>query len=266
MDPRTLKHADYLDIIFDNRNKSYGGYQLRRTYGSRAGKALAIVYSAIAVLILLAVMKKAGVDTGAIFDRDTPTVFTDVVLPENKIIPPKVELPKPPPAKFKTDLFTKPELTDDQIPDDKVMPNMNDLRNGHVGIGTEGDSTDNDIIPDGMRRGKDKVLQTEVKPELPRRYVEQMPVFDGDVTAYLSSHVHYPDAARENGIEGRVQIEFIVNEDGSVSGCRVLKGIGGGCDEEAQRVVASMPKWKPGKQNGTPVKVYFSLVVKFVLQ
>jgi protein TonB len=93
-----------------------------------------------------------------------------------------------------------------------------------------------------------------------------MPLYNGDINAYLAANVRYPEAARESGIEGRVQIEFVVDEQGNVTNAHILRGIGGGCDEEALRVVAAMPRWKPGRQNGTPVKVYFSLVVKFLLQ
>jgi protein TonB len=71
--------------------------------------------------------------------------------------------------------------------------------------------------------------------------------------------------ARETHIEGRVTIKFVVNEDGSISNAKVVRAIGGGCEEEALRVINSMPKWKPGKQNGKAVKVYFTLPVNFVL-
>jgi len=98
-------------------------------------------------------------------------------------------------------------------------------------------------------------------------YVEQMPTFaNGDVNAYLSKNIQYPAAARENNISGRVIVNFIVSEDGSISDVTIVRGIGGGCDEEAKRVVAGMPKWKPGKQNGRPVKVRFTLPILFKLE
>lgn len=76
----------------------------------------------------------------------------------------------------------------------------------------------------------------------------------------------YPEIAKESNIQGRVTVKFVVNEEGNVSDIIVVKGIGGGCDEEAVRVVKKMPKWKPGKQNGRPVKVYFSLPITFRLE
>ncbi|MFO7998733.1 MAG: energy transducer TonB [Bacteroidales bacterium] len=98
--------------------------------------------------------------------------------------------------------------------------------------------------------------------------VEEMPMFPGGEPAridYLSKILRYPRLAMETGIEGTVFLTFVVEEDGSISGVRVLRGIGGGCDEEAIRVVKSMPKWIPGKQRGIPVKVHFNMPVRFIL-
>ena len=99
--------------------------------------------------------------------------------------------------------------------------------------------------------------------------VEQMPFFPGGQGAlmkYLAEHIKYPELAKESGIQGRVFINFVVEPDGSIDHVKVLRGIGGGCDEEAVRVVKSMPRWIPGKQRGKPVRVSFNLPVKFTLE
>ncbi len=99
--------------------------------------------------------------------------------------------------------------------------------------------------------------------------VEQMPAFPGGQGAlmkYLAEHIKYPELAKESGIQGRVFINFVVEPDGSIDQVKVLRGIGGGCDEEAVRVVKSMPNWIPGKQRGKPVRVSFNLPVKFALE
>ena len=99
--------------------------------------------------------------------------------------------------------------------------------------------------------------------------IEQQPAFpDGEAALfkYLSENIKYPAMARENGIEGTVHIAFVIGKDGSVTGAKVLRGIGGGCNEEALRVVKSMPKWIPAKQKNKPVKVKYTLPVKFKLQ
>jgi periplasmic protein TonB len=96
-------------------------------------------------------------------------------------------------------------------------------------------------------------------------YVEEMPKADYDYEAYITSHLHYPNEAKDAGVSGKVFIKFLVSEDGSISDVKAVRGIGAGCDEEAKRVIASMPKWKPGRQNGRAVKVYFTLPVMFKL-
>src|SRR5262249_43566692 len=96
-------------------------------------------------------------------------------------------------------------------------------------------------------------------------FVGQMPEFIGDRDAYLSNNLRYPEAARDAGIEGKVVIQFVVNEEGNISDAVVVRGIGGGCNEEALRVVKSMPRWKPGKNNGQPVKVKLTLPINFTL-
>ncbi len=99
--------------------------------------------------------------------------------------------------------------------------------------------------------------------------VESMPEFPGGEPAlykYLAENIKYPQMAKESGIQGRVFVTFVVERDGSVTDVRVLRGIGGGCDEEAIRVVKGMPKWSPGKQRGKAVRVQYNLPVKFTLQ
>ena len=99
--------------------------------------------------------------------------------------------------------------------------------------------------------------------------VEVMPEFPGGEQAmldYVSKNIVYPQEAREKEISGRVLVSFIVEKDGSITDAKVAKGIGGGCDEEAVRVVNAMPKWKPGKQKGKPVRVSFMMPFTFKLQ
>jgi protein TonB len=99
-------------------------------------------------------------------------------------------------------------------------------------------------------------------------FVEEYPEFPGGDKAlkeYIVNNIRYPEVARQSGISGIVYVQFVVEKDGSISDVKVLRGIGGGCDEEAMRVVKSMPKWKPGKQRGQPVRVYFTLPIEFKL-
>lgn len=99
--------------------------------------------------------------------------------------------------------------------------------------------------------------------------VEEQPTFpDGEeaMMNYLGNNIRYPQVARENGIQGTVYLTFVVESNGLISNVKTLRGIGGGCDEEAVRVVRNMPLWNPGKQRGRPVRVQFNLPIRFILQ
>lgn len=98
--------------------------------------------------------------------------------------------------------------------------------------------------------------------------VEESPSFPGGDVArikFLQENIVYPQMARESGIQGTVYVTFVVERNGAVTDVRVLRGIGGGCDEEAVRVIKAMPKWNPGKQRGKPVRVQFNMPIKFTL-
>jgi len=110
--------------------------------------------------------------------------------------------------------------------------------------------------------------QRIVEPEPFLVIAGEMPSFPGGVAAmrkFLADNIVYPRLAREVGITGIVYLEFIIEKDGSISSIVPLKMINGGCDEEAVRVIGIMPKWKPGKQNGIPVRVKLTIPVKFSL-
>ena len=113
-------------------------------------------------------------------------------------------------------------------------------------------------------------VEEEVVEEAPIfTVVESMPEFKGgmaELYKYLGNNIKYPVMAKESGIQGKVYVTFVVERDGSITDVRVLRGIGGGCDEEAIRVVSGMPNWKPGKQRGKPVRVQYNLPVRFTLQ
>jgi protein TonB len=113
-------------------------------------------------------------------------------------------------------------------------------------------------------------VEEEVVEEAPIfTVVESMPEFKGGMQQlyeYLGNNIKYPVMAKESGIQGKVYVTFVVERDGSITDVRVLRGIGGGCDEEAVRVVQSMPNWTPGMQRGKPVRVQYNLPVRFTLQ
>ncbi len=262
MEPKTLLHADYLDIIFDNRNKSYGGYELRRHYNRRLIKGTLLMLLSVVGLSSFSFIRsdKPG-DVRPNTARCTLTIFDRIPPPPKPPLVVKPEQLPPAPKPVATQVFTVPKITDDPITPDKQMTEARNITAMPGLSNTGGDSADIAPVITKTGTGIEKPVATISKPPV---WVEQMPVFDG-LESYLGKHLQYPDAARENGIQGRVIISFVVNEDGAVSDAAVVHGIGGGCDEVALRMVSGMPKWKPGKQNGIPVKVLFTLPIKFAL-
>lgn len=110
--------------------------------------------------------------------------------------------------------------------------------------------------------------EAEIQEQEIFQVVENAPAFpggDGARMKFLQDNIRYPAMARESGIQGTVYVTFVVERSGAVTDVKILRGIGGGCDEEAVRVVKNMPKWEPGKQRGKPVRVQFNMPIKFTL-
>ena len=157
--------------------------------------------------------------------------------------------PPPPPVKRRPPIIN---IVDDNQIDDS--PDIN--------IDAQTDETDkNWDMP--VLTDEPEIIETQ-----PFISVEQMPVFPGGLSGlykYFRDNLKYPEMAKESGISGKVFIRFIVERDGNVSNVEVLRGIGGGCDEEAMRIVSEMPQWEPGRQRGVAVRVLYTIPIKFSL-
>jgi protein TonB len=163
-----------------------------------------------------------------------------------------------------------PELPKVNIP--PVMAN--------ISIVEDGDAVDDDFIFSAEIDPMDEVEayvppvrhmveEAAVEEEEIFTVVESYPEFPGGEAAlynFLGKNLRYPDMAKETGISGKVYVTFIVEKDGSITDVKLARGIGGGCDEEALRVVNLMPKWTPGKQRGIPVRVRYIFSVRFTLE
>ena len=274
MDIQHILRADYLDIIFDRHNKRYGGYELRRTYPQRIRKALLSVVFGVGVVsalpVIAAHMGRHNDDIAVVSKK--PIDVHTLIFPT----PPKPDVPLPPehlsapPVHVNTQEFRQLVVARNEDVEKPPTP-VDSLAGKQIAVitSTNGKAFDgsiaDDVIDDGNGKAGGHDLVENPGPHKIFKYVEQMPVFNGDVNQWLGRHTQYPDAARENGIAGRVIVQFVVNEDGSVSNAEAVKKASPALDAEAIRVVSAMPKWKPGKQNGIPVKVYFTLPVTFQL-
>ena len=158
--------------------------------------------------------------------------------------------------------FTPPVIKkDEEVKENEVPPPQEKI----IAAGPKDEKGDaNGIDPGMVSTPGTGVVATPPPPQI-YTVVEQQPEPPYVMADYLSKHLNYPESAREGGVQGRVIVQFVVGPDGSISDVKVLRGIGSGCDEEAKRVISSMPKWKPGKQNGKAVSVYYSQPISFKL-
>ncbi|MCB0696102.1 MAG: energy transducer TonB [Chitinophagaceae bacterium] len=265
MEAQAIAQADYLDILFDNRNKKYGGYVLRKYQDQRMMKALLLIVGCCITLVTLAILPR-GKEVKNVVMVTPPIVLTDA----DEIIP---KPPKPIPPETRPALPETVPTIQNPLPvisPDEVVTNTPPPVDSFAGresgpVTAEGDPIGSSVTTNTTKPTGNSNVVSE-PPAEPVIYAEQMPEFKGDIYSYLGRSVHYPQQAIQANIEGKVLIQFVVNEDGAISRTKVLRGIGGGCDEEALRVVSAMPAWKPGKQNGKAVKVFFTLPITFRLQ
>ena len=187
---------------------------------------------------------------------DTSLLEEQKVDIEEEIIPITQETPPPPPEVAKIPVFSDEiDIIDDDV---KINDNIMNLED-EAGLGVE--------IQDYVEEVKEEVIEEET---IPFQLVEEKPKFQGgdanDFTKWVNQRLVYPEVAKENGVQGRVMLQFTVNTDGSVSGVKVLRGVDPSLDKEAVRVVSMSPKWTPGKQRDRKVKVTYTFPVIFQLR
>lgn len=270
-----LTSKAWCDLIFEGRNKTYGAYAMRQSSSKRHLMALLIVGVLAAFLTILPTL--ISTIENATRRQTSDSLQEESVLAELKELEDKVneqdiirqETAPPPPPLKSTVQFTAPVMVDaSELDDDSRMKSQEDLSQSKVQISiatVEGEDVEGAI--DIADLEEQKVI-VEQKEEV---YigVEINPSFPGgeeELMKYIRDNLRYPVIAAENNIEGRVTIRFVVNKRGEVTDVTVLRGLDPACDNEAIRVVKSMPKWIPGKQNGVAVNVYYTLPIVYKLQ
>ena len=250
------------EIVFEHRNKEYGAYELRKRYNKHMNTAFIIAISVFVISVSVPAIMDF-LDTLAPIEADTNVELTLVDAPPlDKDVPPPPPPPDPPPPVQETIKFTPPVVTEEPIDEKDIPPPQDEIK---VQVGTETKEGTGDIELPTEGDGKEEVEA----PQQIFTIVEQMPEFPGGeekLFEYLGKNIKYPSMARENGITGTVYVTFVVEGNGEISDVKKLRGIGGGCDEEAMRVVKAMPSWKAGKQNGKSVRVQYNLPIKFTLR
>ena len=273
-----LINDSWVDLVFESKNKSYGAYQLRKNTGKRNVKSMLIVFGTIAA-ILIASWAKVAIENAM---PKKVAIETDVELSKlaqkkepakvERKEPVKVEMEQKVVEKVKSSVkFTAPEIKkDDEVKPEDELKSQDELSKTNTAIGSF-DVKGNDEGAGEVLKAKEVIAEEAPKVEEQKVFdvVEQMPSFPGGPQAlfeYLSKHIKYPVIAEENGIQGRVIVTFVVERDGSITDVKVVKSVDPSLDKEAQRVVKSMPRWIPGKQNGSAVRVKYTVPVTFRLQ
>lgn len=257
-------NPDRADLVFERRNREYGAYPIRKGYTRTIASALlasVVIFGAAVGIPQL--LKMFG--DGDAFNTDKPvevTVELKEPPPIDKNEPPPPPPPPPPPT-IETVKFTPPVVVDRELEEEEQPPPQEELSETNVGqVTQEGDENATELPP------SDPVVADPDEGKI-FMAVEEPPSFPGGEAAmyrFLQENIKYPPVARENNITGRVFLTFIVNREGKISDIKILRDIGGGCGQEAVRVVGNMPSWKPGKQNGRPVNVQFNMPINFTLK
>ena len=282
-----LTSKEWGDIVFSNKNKEFGAYQLRAKSDKRHN--MAVLYTLIGLVIVLFLIfgyskysdyqaekaaleakEKAEKMSQAILEQVEETPEEDEEIEEQKFEQPEVVVPE--------EVLATVQVTQIAIVDaDKVKNEVMDMEtqqedNTARGVVNQEGSDD----ADKFKAVQEQVVVKEPEPEVQKPKEEQIFVaveqpaeFPGGMAAlmrWLNNNMRYPEAAQQNDIQGRVIVNFVVEKDGSIANVKIAKGVDKDLDREALRVVKKMPKWQPGKNNGVAVRSYFNLPVTFRLQ
>lgn len=275
-----LYDPKWVEMVFADKNKEYGAYALRKGTSSRNIKSIVILLIAALLiggfLVYKVHQQKVEEERMAYNQAMELKALQEAAKKKKKDEPkvqPKVEPKKEIPEVRQTQKFTAPVIKKDNlVKEENQVKQMEDLDKKAAVGNVDQEGTQSRVV-EAVRND----IAVNTPPPAPKEevankvfdIVEEMPSFpggNGALMSYLQSNVKYPIVAQENGVQGRVQIGFVVEPDGSISGVKVVRSVDPSLDKEAMRVVRSMPRWNPGKQNGQAVRVKYTVPVLFRLQ
>jgi protein TonB len=267
-----LYKSSWTELVFKNRNKAYGAYQLRAQSSSITIRAVLIV----APLFILLFAGPLLYRKFFAHQIEPPLMSMPV---EVLTVPPavskapvkKVELPKAEPAEAKLKMVKLPSriVVTERPEIDETPPTVSEIENAVIGQVTQaGERTHETVTPVTGSGNGTGAAQVEDNTVYDAGVLEKFPEFEGGMGAwakFIQRNLRYPEMAVEQGTQGKVFVSFVVEKDGSISNVSVVKGIGGGCDEEALRVIRKSPRWRPGMQHNIPVRVRYNMPLSFIL-
>ncbi len=265
MDTNKILSSDLLDLVFDDRNKSYGAYDLRKTYPERVKKSLLITAAIASIVFGGAVLGNTLKPAKAPAEKTGGVIIKELPIPEIKEpepVPPPAKKPEIPPARIEQ--FTTLRITEKDVIDPPPSKDELDI----AGIGKEDVDGPDDVglqEPDKKLTGGTGIIEKKEDDNLPRETVEIPARYDGNWEKFLLKYLNGNVPVNNGASVGRykVIIQFVVDKDGRVSDLVPLTNVGFGMEQEAMRVLKKADKWKPGIQNGYPVKAYHRQVIIF---
>lgn len=274
MDANKILGADFLDILFEGRNKDYGAYELRKTYNKRITAAM-IAMAALCLLVFVGYILANTVGKGK---KQQAAVVQDVQLQEvkeeKKQEPPPPPPPKPPdPPKVEMAKFTPPKIVkDEEVKEEEKPPEVEKLEETKIGtVNQEGVKDEGIVAPPVSDQGKGVVEAPKKQEEDWDKTFTKVEIesdYPGGIGAwrrYLSKNLVYPPEAQENEVQGTVVVQFIVDKEGNVSDVQAINGPDA-LKREAERVIKKSGKWTAAIQNGRQVKSYKKQPIVFQLQ
>ncbi|GAB2696280.1 energy transducer TonB [Mucilaginibacter koreensis] len=267
-----ILNPDWLDVIFNGRNKNYGAYELRKNNPKTTVRAL--IYTGILFILAVSMPTIINKIKGFIPASKPKVKITEVILKpppalNEKKPPPPPPKPEPPKPRTTQVRFPPPIVKPDNEVREKEPPTQKELEVKDPGQeNREGDRNAQVRIDEPVGNAPVTNQVVEADPNEIFTAVEVQPEPAGGMESfykYLGKAIHYPAVARENGVQGRVIVQFVVEKDGSLTDVKALRGPGSGLDEEAVRAVKSAPRWTPGRQNGKGVRVLFTVPVQFTM-
>jgi protein TonB len=247
------------DIVFEARNKEYGAYLLRKKYNRTVLFAMLIGVIIISTAIITPYLNaKALENRTKRAERQVEITMENLDQPNEVVAPPPP--PPPPPAEIVQQQRYVPPVVVDSVKPEEVTQLMT-ADDAQIEV-------QNEEVVEIVEVVKEEVQEEEAEPE-PFVVVEEMPMFPGgdvELLKYIGENTIYPEVAKENNIQGRVIVRFCVTAKGGVSQVSILKGVDPELDQEAIRVVNTLPAFKPGKQGGKPVPVWYMVPITFTLK
>lgn len=269
-----LTSLQWCDLVFIDKNKAYGAYKMRADSPKRHTRAMIIVIVLVALACALPTIIEMATpqhtEDDAMVEVTTLTQLDKPEIKQKKDFVKPVEHTPPPPALKSTVKFTAPVIKkDEEVPDEDEMKSQDDLNATKTSISIADVKGNDEEHGADIADLKEVVVQATDPVDEVFDMVEQMPSYpggDAELMKYLGKNIRYPAIDQENGVQGKVICQFVVGKDGQVRDVVVVRSLSPSCDKEAVRVLKSMPKWIPGKQNGKSVSVKYTVPVVFRLQ